>query len=395
MLAQTTVSTTVQITETLDVAQRLRQQQIWRREWERQDHLLEKIILEVDDAKPIGAQTGLQAASARQLLRLALIKEPLEIHPETIERVGYQPLRQALVQQFAALTKADRQQWLWNFLFLMTPDLRRLYDKIARVRSYRAMGQQRNFLLGGPSGMGKTTCLDWFVFNHPPVIEEARNRVPVIKVNAPYSNQSAHRLLRQMILQCGKTYLQSDREGDLLDKIVLYFQKCAVEVLIIDEIQHLRTHGMRRRLLEISNETRGVPIICASCHPTEFVHGDPEIAGRWNDYFELKPYTGQRLEELLAFIELLLPFTQPSYLAVRRIGRGKTTVEGPAEFIEQCTAGILRDIMLLITEASLLALDQGAPALSLDMLRHAWTSIQENRVENFLQLLQEGDHVLL
>lgn len=109
MLAHTTVSTTVQITETLDVAQRLRQQQIWRREWERQDHLLEKIILEVDDTKPIGAQTGLQAASARQLLRLALIKEPLEIHPETIERVGYQPLRQALAQQFAALTKADRQ----------------------------------------------------------------------------------------------------------------------------------------------------------------------------------------------------------------------------------------------------------------------------------------------
>jgi hypothetical protein len=59
MLAHTTVSTTVQITETLDVAQRLRQQQIWRREWERQDYLLEKIIVEVDDTKPIGAQTGL------------------------------------------------------------------------------------------------------------------------------------------------------------------------------------------------------------------------------------------------------------------------------------------------------------------------------------------------
>jgi hypothetical protein len=395
MPSHPSTSTTVQITETLDVAQRLHQQQIWQQDWQDQDQRLERIILEVDDAKPLGAQTGLQAASTRQLLRLALIREPLEILPDMIERVGYHTLRQALVHQFAALATPDRQRWLWNFLFLMTPDLRRLYDKIDRVRGYRALGQQRNFLLGGPSGMGKTTCLDWFVFNHPPVIEATRNWIPIVKVNAPYSNQSAHRLLRQMILQCGKTYLQSDREGDLLDKIVLYFQKCAVEVLIIDEIQHLRTHGMRRRLLEISNETRGIPIICASCHPTEFVHGDPEIAGRWNDYFELKPYTGQRLEELLAFIELLLPFTQPSYLAFRRLEQGKMTLEGPAVFIERCTAGILRDIMLLITEASLLALDQGVPALSLDILQQAWSSIQENRVEDFLQLLQKKNHVPL
>lgn len=388
MLTESTAST-IQISDTLDIRQRLQHQRQWQDDWRREDRLLEQIILDIDDSTFIGEQRGLQATSARYRLRLGLVREPLEINPHLIEQTGYGALRRSLDHQFAMLSREERRFWLWNFLFLMTPDLRRLYDKIDRVRSYRTLGQQRNFLLGGPSGMGKTTCLDWFAFNHPATVETERNRVPVIKVNAPYSNQSARRLLRQIVLQCGRTYTRGDREEDLLNKIILYFQKCAVEVLIVDEIQHLRTHGMKRRLLEISNEVRGIPIICASCHPTEFVQGDPEIAGRWNDYFELKPYTGKRLEELLAFVELLLPFTQPSFLAVRQLAQGHNTVEGPAAVIERCTGGILRDIMLLVTEASIQAIDRGDASLSIAQLRSAWANIQENRVDDFLQLVRE------
>src|SRR6059058_2807562 len=50
------------------------------------------------------------------------------------------------------------------------------------------------------------------------------------------------------------------------------------------------------------------PFICASCNPTEWMIGDIEVAGRWNDYFELPQYLGERLSDLLVFIETLLPF---------------------------------------------------------------------------------------
>lgn len=378
------------LTHLLNVNERLQQQHHWHIDWQTKDRFLEQIILDADEHDLMGEQRALQATILRVRSRLEILREPLEIAPDLIAEAGYETLRTSLDRQFARLGKAERRTWLWNLLFLMTPDLRRLYDKIARVRQYRSFGQQRNFLLGGPSGMGKTTCLDWFLLNHPPVVEAECNRVPVVKVNAPYSNTSAHRLLRQMVLQCGKTYLRGDREGDLLDKVIVYFQKCSVELLIIDEIQHLRTDGMKRRLLEISNENKGIPIICASCHPTEFVRGDPEIAGRWNDYFELQPYTGQRLEELLAFVELILPFTQPSYLAFRHVTHEGASMEGPATLIERCTDGILRDIMLLITDASLKAIETGQPALTSDLLLHAWTEVQEARVEDFLGLWKGG-----
>ena len=39
---------------------------------------------------------------------------------------------------------------------------------VVQVGSYRSFGQQRNFLLGGESGMGKTSYLDWFTSNYLP-----------------------------------------------------------------------------------------------------------------------------------------------------------------------------------------------------------------------------------
>ena len=188
-----------------------------------------------------------------------------------------------------------------------------------------------------------------------------------------------------MVLECGKNWLGRDSEGDLLNKLVLYIQKCGVQLIVIDEIEHLRTHDMRRHVMEISNRNPRTPIICASCHPTKFVQGDPEIAGRWNDYFELKQYTGRRLDQLLAFIELLLPFTQPSYLAFRKFENGKA---GPAMVIEEYTQGVLRDIMILIVDASMRAIDRGESHLTMDLLFETWQDLQHQKVTDFLQALK-------
>lgn len=378
---------TLQINHSLDVLQRLAQLRHWQQEWQVQDELLNHRLEQLDPARQVDIQRGEQIIRLQQRLRLSLVQEPIEISPALVGEVGYEPLRQELCGQFAPLSPTERRLWLNNFLFIMTPDLRRLNDKIAKVRAYRSLGQQRNFLLGGPSGMGKSTYLDWFAFHHIPHVEVMSTHVPIIKIDAPVSNKSPKPLFQRMILECGMTYALRDNEEELLMKLILFLHRCRTELLVVDEVEHITRPAIRRRLLEVSNLTRGIPMVCASCHPLNWSAGDPEVAGRWNDYFELKQYTGARLQQLLAFVELLLPFTQPSLLAMYTVPAGDNagaTVAGPAALIERWTGGILRDIMMLIIDASMRAIDRNAPALSPSLLEESWTNIQTRQVTDFL-----------
>jgi hypothetical protein len=392
-LTDLVIRQTVFADASLDVHHRLAQLRSWKTAWQQEDDFLLQKVRHLSPNRALELQQAAQIANLRRQLYLRLVKQPLELPAEMVKTTGYQAMRQKLTVQFAGLSQTERLLWLNNFLFILTPDLRQINDKITLVRDYQAFGQRRNFLLGGPSGTGKTTYLNWVALNHSPTVEPERNYVPIVKIDAPVNNRTTNPLLQRIILACGMNYTQADTDEVLLMKVILFVQQCGVDTLIVDEIEHITRHEIRRRLLEISNLTQGLTIICAACHPQRWVEGDPEVAGRWNDEFLLQPYTGQRLSQLLAFLELLLPFTQPSSLASYeiKIGPGqRQTVAGPAQLIEQYTGGILRDIMVLIMDASQRAIQQNRSHLSPSLLEQTWQDIQTNQVTDLLAILHRN-----
>jgi hypothetical protein len=379
------------VTETLDVVQRLAQLREWRHLYRQEDLRLRTQAHQLNPTRILDVQKGAQIAAQRRRLRLQLVAEPIEVPlPLLHQPQGLALLSRSLRQQFSQLDREDRILWLHNLLFMMTPALRQLDDKITRVRAHLRFGQQRNFLLGGPSGSGKTTYLDFLAFHYRPQVERERNLIPVIKIDAPVSNHTPKPLLQRMVLACGYNYLKQENEEELLMKLALFFQQCGVELLIVDEVEHLRHWKIRRRLLEVSNLTQGIPILCASCNPQSFTHDDPEIAGRWNDYYELPQYVGDSLRQLLAFVDLLLPFPRSSGLDLYEISlpNQKTLLDGPARLIEQYTGGILRDIMILVAQASVRAIERGEAYVTPLLLESAWRDIQSNQVTDFLRIVR-------
>ncbi len=343
--------TTTSLDPSLDVTRRLADLRTWQAEWQRLDQKLEEQLIPLSGNHLLELQQAVHISNMRRRMAMTLVKQPLSIPESVLKDLGVRQIRELFAQQFARLTKEERLLWLNSFLFFMTADLRKLDD------------------------------------NHLPVVERERNRVPIIGIEAPVSQNTARPLLWRMLLECGQTYVKGDNEEILLMKLVLYFQKCGVELIVIDEVQHITRPELKRRVLEVSNMTRGIPMICAATHPITWTEGDPEIKGRWNDVFQLTQYTGARLDGLLATIELFLPFSQDSHLTRREV-EGKP---GAASLIEQWTGGILRDIMILIRDACRRAIEQSRPCLEQSMLEAAWKDIQTKQVTDFLSLIRQRE----
>ena len=344
--------------ESLDVSHRLADLRTWQAEWQRIDRLLEEQLTGMSGNNLLELQQSAHISNARRRMEMTLVKQPLNIPQSVLKNLGVRAIRDQFAQQFARLSKEERLLWLNSFLFFMTADLRKLDDKIAKVRGYRSLGQTRNFLLGGESGMGKTTYLDWLIFHHLPTVEEERNRVPIIGIQAPVSQNTARPLLWRMLLECGLTYVKNDNEEILLMKLVLYFQKCGVELIVIDEVQHIKRPQLKRRVLEVSNMTRGIPMVCAATHPITWTEGDAEIKGRWNDCSSSSNIPAP------AWMTCLPRLSCSSHSVrtplCRREFEGSP---GPAALIEQWTGGIFRDIMILIRDGCRRAIEESRPCL--------------------------------
>jgi len=376
-----------------DVRSRLDDLIKWEQEWELEDKRLLEIARELDDSNLADVSKGLQITNLRKRKRIGVIRKPLELDQALIREIGFFRLRENLVTQFTSLKPAEKKTWMNNFYFLMTPDLQELNKKFSNVRDFRALGQDRNFLLSGHSGMGKTAYLNWLASNYIPIVRDTYNEVILVKVDAPVNNASAKPLYQRILLECGCQDFYQDTEEILLYKIISNFAKCGVEVVVVDEVEHIRTASLKRRLLEISNVTVGVGFICASVNARKWTVGDDEIKGRWNDGFRLKRYTGDRLRALLTIIELFLPFSQSSNLNKHeiRIGNQKSdVVSGPAKLIEEYTGGILRDIMILILDSAIKSIDENQPCISPTMLENSWNEIRTDSDKEYMKKIQKS-----
>src|SRR6266702_8053966 len=106
---------------------------VWQDEWASEDERLRaKLRLRKPD-KPLDKQLGRQIGLFRKRSKMMRVREPLEFHKKTIAtEEGYRLIRQNLAKQFVSLPKKDQMLWLNNFVFIMTPDLWKLHEKVKK-----------------------------------------------------------------------------------------------------------------------------------------------------------------------------------------------------------------------------------------------------------------------
>ncbi|WP_227107316.1 TniB family NTP-binding protein [Chromobacterium rhizoryzae] len=102
----------------------------------------------------------------------------------------------------------------------------------------RAHGVGGGVLLIGPSGAGKSTVLRAYEAQSPRGFEMQRTRIPVLIVRVP-SSPTVRSLAGAILEAMGDRKSHRGTAPEKTTRLVDFFPQCGVELLLIDEFQHL------------------------------------------------------------------------------------------------------------------------------------------------------------
>ena len=175
-------------------------------------------------------------------------------------------------------------------------------------------------LIYGVSGAGKTMLLEKFQRDHLKTCEERSGRRTIVSAELP-PVPLLRSLYAEIIRSLSADVSPTMRLHELETRAIGMLQHAAPRMLLIDEIQHLLSCGLRdqRAALNaikfLANKLR-ISIVAAGTHEALHVmRADPQIASRF-EQLELPVWTeSQELRRFIAGYLALLPEATPSIQA--------------------------------------------------------------------------------
>lgn len=147
------------------------------------------------------------------------------------------------------------------------------------------------------TGAGKTTILKMIAddANTKPGVDGKINPNRIIYIEMKVAG-TLNMLCRRILKRVGDPHWNDGNADDVRERLEIAFAQMAVELLIVDEVQHLK--GTSRDKLAIADELKGlldagiVPIVFAGTKKSEeFFQDNLELAGRLGASLDLAPMT--------------------------------------------------------------------------------------------------------
>ena len=222
--------------------------------------------------------------------------------------------------------------------------LRRLQELLATPARVR----MPCMLIYGVSGAGKTMLLEKFQRDHAQTCEERSGRRTIVAAELP-PVPLLRSLYAEIIRSLNAGILPTMRLHELETRAIGMLQHAAPRMLLIDEIQHLLSCGLRdqRAALNaikfLANKLR-ISIVAAGTHEALHVmRADPQIASRF-EQLELPVWTES--QELRRFIA--------GYLALLPIKRSPAAIDKKfVEYLLELSEGVTGRIIEVLRRAAL------------------------------------------
>jgi type II secretory pathway predicted ATPase ExeA len=247
---------------------------------------------------------------------------------------------------------------------------------IASLHAWRRIGGKtaRGMLVTGLTGSGKSTIAKAYASDYPRFDEDERSVIPVLYVELP--SQPTSKVIAERFLNAmGDPYAERGGAEQKLHRIRHLLAACSVELVIVDEFQHV-TDNLDARNRDIAADTLK-NLMNDSCVPFVFLGGpscrgyfvkNQQLNRRCTPKIQLRPFglssqeDGELFQSMLKSLEERLPFEKESALM-------DVDLVEPLWF---ASFGLIGHLTQLVAAALDIALDANAPTLSRQHLGRAF-----------------------
>lgn len=203
---------------------------------------------------------------------------------------------------------------------IVTPSFEKAMRRIAEChRSYGSAQGPRHLRLLGQTGVGKTFVLLQYVDEHPQVQGSDRTVVPVLFVPIP-SAPTLKGLYQAILKALGVDGAVTNNLESLRHRVITLIRNLHVELLLLDELNHLVDRGKRRSHEAVADgikqlvDSIGIPTIFAGAlRSKRLFDANAQLRSRVTATHTLRPFDLEKsFRELQGFIAARL---QPSHPA--------------------------------------------------------------------------------
>lgn len=278
------------------------------------------------------------------------------------------------------------------------PRFRELHEDIKECQELSRIADEPQCMsLEGPTGAGKTTLIKDYARQFPRSESRTATLIPVFYLETP-SPVTVKGLAQKMLEELGDPAAHKGNQPALNSRLIHFIKECAVELVILDDFQHLIDSETDKILVKVSNwlkvliKESGVPFLVTG------IEGRVEIILKANS--QLSRLFAVR-EQLTRFEwDLANPTTIQEFADFIRATEAVVGLALPWQSdsdidllyrLHYATDGVIANIMNLMRGAGRLARRQGVSRLELDVL----ATVYDKRLAKHLGKTVNPFHVSL
>lgn len=254
-------------------------------------------------------------------------------------------------------------------IYLNYPRHKQMQLAIDRIRLHgiKVKGSNRpmrGLLITGPTGSGKTTGIEEYVAHLVREGAYADGRMPVLYLRLR-KKVTVIKLLRAILAKFGDRHARRRDEDELIEQVRNCIERAGVEVIVIDECQHLRNKSTDN--LEVTDQLKTflddciAPVVFVGINEAqEMFDENLQLAGRCADPVSLTPLQLTKDADvalLTKFLELL-----DEQMVQRSLTNRASSLNSP--YIVTClhlaSAGVIGQAYRIVRAALLIATSRGA-----------------------------------